>query len=160
MKSHAPLKYSFFPLNPMVGQLKIPSLLWDWLRLAAGGTSGAATTEVSKLSAVAWLKLPKKWWCHLGGKLWFSLLFFGWDFMGFNAGTQPSNCSFCRENGSCHGDLMGLNGIGDELQPARFFWKYGSLSSHGSSSFSFSIKIASWGHPLFSNRSTYIYTLF
>ena len=36
----------------MVGQLKIPSLLWDWLRLAAGGTSGAATTEVSKLSAV------------------------------------------------------------------------------------------------------------
>ena len=52
MKSHAPLKYSFFPLNPMVGQLKIPSLLWDWLRLAAGGTSGAATTEVSKLSAV------------------------------------------------------------------------------------------------------------
>ena len=32
--------------------------------------------------------------------------------MGFNAGTQPSNCSFCRENGSCHGDLMGLNGMG------------------------------------------------
>lgn len=160
MKSHVPLKKSFFPLNAKVCQLKISSLLWDWLRLAAGGTSGAATTEVSKLSAVAWLKLPKTWWCHLGENCDFHGCFLWWDFMGFNVGTQPSDCSFFRENGSCHGDLMGLNGIVDELQPVGFVWKYGSLSSHGSWLVS-PLKGLVGGIPFFSNRSIYIciYTL-